>query len=142
MSDGQPADRPAGPDGPAAVPDGRSAAGRYREVVEGLATAVGELRRRDAERAEELRRELRERERDLRAAEDTVTLGKGMLELRWEAALQVLWATEEPGRPRPRPDPRADPDRLDELEREADEALEALRHSGTRRIFRLPRRDG
>lgn len=111
---------------------------RYREVVAGLADAVGELRERDAERAEELRRELRERERALRVAADTVTLGRGMFELRWEAALRVLWSNEEPGRPRPRPDPRADPERVDELERDADRALAELRDAGSRRL--LPRR--
>lgn len=115
-----------------------SAVERYREVVAGLADAVGELRERDAARAEELRRELRERERALRTAADTVTLGRGMFELRWEAALRLLWASEEPGRPRPRPDPRADPDRVEELERDADRALEELGGAGARRLF--PRR--
>lgn len=109
---------------------------RYREVVAGLAAAVGELRERDAERAEELRRELRERERALHAAADTVTLSRGMHELRWESALRVLWATEQPGRPRPRPDLRADPDRAAALERAADDALEGLRDAGSRRLFR------
>ena len=61
--------------------------------------------------------------------------------LRWEAALQVLWAVEEPGKPRPRPDRRADPARHDQLERAADEALEALRASADRRFFRLRRPD-
>lgn len=115
---------------------GGDAVRRYREVVAGLAEAVGELRERDAARAEELRRELRERERALHAAADTVTLSRGMHELRWESALRVLWATEQPGRPRPRPDPRADPDRADALEREADGALQALRDAGARRLFR------
>lgn len=112
---------------------------RYREVVAGLAEAVGELRARDAARAEELRRELRERDRELVRATERVTLGRGMFELRWEAALQVLWSVEEPGRPRPRPDRRADPARHDELERAADQALEELRASGDRRLFRLRR---
>ncbi|MFP5070781.1 hypothetical protein ACLFMI_14075 [Pseudonocardia nantongensis] len=118
--------------------DGRNAVERYRAVVAGLADAVGELRERDAVRAEELRRELRERERALRTAADTVTLGRGMFELRWEAALRVLWSYEEPGRPRPRPDPRADPERVDELEHDADRALAELRDAGSRRL--LPRR--
>ena len=119
-----------------------TAAARYREVVAELAGAVVELRERDAERAAELRRRLRTTERELRAAADTLTLARGMFELRWETALQVMWSAEEPGKPRPRPDHRADPARHAELEREADEALEALRASGDRRLFRLRRADG
>ncbi|MEQ3550785.1 hypothetical protein WIS52_09905 [Pseudonocardia nematodicida] len=126
---------------PAAGPSARPAAvDRYREVVAGLASAVGDLRERDAERAEELRRRLRSTERDLHGAADGLTLARGMFELRWEAALQVLWSAEEPGKPRPRADHRADPARHEQLEREADEALDGLRESGTRRLFRLPRR--
>jgi hypothetical protein len=116
-----------------------SAPERYREVVSRLAWAVVDLRERDAERAAELRRELRGTERELRAAADTLTLARGMYELRWEAALQVLWSAEEPGKPRPRADHRADPARHAELELEADEALGALRASGDRRLFRLRR---
>ncbi|ANY07638.1 hypothetical protein [Pseudonocardia sp. HH130630-07] len=114
---------------------------RYREVVARLAGAVVELRERDAERAAELRRVLRRTEQELRGSADTLMLARGMYELRWEAALQVMWSAEEPGKPRPRPDHRADPARHAELEREADEALDALRASGDRRFFRLRNRD-
>lgn len=119
-----------------------SASSRYREVVAELAGAVVELRARDAERAVELRRELHAAEQELHAAADTLTLARGMAELRWEAALQVMWSAEEPGKPRPRPDHRADPARYAGLEREVDEALEELRASGNRRLFRLRRHDG
>lgn len=119
-----------------------SAVERYREVVAELAGAVVELRERDADRAAELRRELHVAEQELRAASDTLTLARGMAELRWEAALQVMWSAEEPGKPRPRPDLRADPARHAQLESEADEALDALRASGDRRLFRLRRHDG
>ncbi|MBC3193689.1 hypothetical protein H7X46_21765 [Pseudonocardia sp. C8] len=116
-----------------------SAPERYREVVAQLAGAVVELRERDAARAAELRRELRDTEGELRAAADRLTLARGMAELRWEAALQVMWTAEEPGKPRPRPDHRADPARHADLERAADEALEALRAAADRRLFRRRR---
>lgn len=114
---------------------------RYRAVVSELAGAVVDLREHDARRAEELRRELRGTERELREAADRLTLARGMFELRWEAALQLMWAAEEPGRPRPRPDLRADPDEHAALEEAADEALRELRSSGDRRLFRLRRDD-
>ncbi|MEJ8282130.1 hypothetical protein [Pseudonocardia spirodelae] len=118
-----------------------SAVERYREVVAELAGAVVDLRERDARRAEELRRELRGTERELRTAADRLTLARGMFELRWEAALGLMWAAEAPGKPRPRPDPRAAPDDHEALEEAADEALRALRAAGDRRLFRLRRDD-
>lgn len=113
---------------------------RYRAVVSELAGAVVDLRERDARRAEELRRELRGTERELREAADRLTLARGMFELRWEAALQLMWAAEA-GAARPRPDLRADPDQHAALEEAADEALRELRSSGDRRLFRLRRDD-
>ncbi|MFP5020031.1 hypothetical protein [Pseudonocardia phyllosphaerae] len=125
--DGSPGGSPAG------------AVERYREVVAQLAGAVVTLRERDAERADELRRTLGHTEHELRRAEETLTIARGMHELRWESALQVLWSAEEPGRPRPRPDHRADPAAHADLERDADTALEELRASGDRRLFRRRR---
>ncbi|TCK20605.1 hypothetical protein [Pseudonocardia endophytica] len=119
-----------------------NAVDRYRDVVARLAGAVVELRERDALRVEELRRELRAADRELHDAAEALVVAEGMFELRWESALQMMWATSEPGKPRPRPDHRADPARHDALEVDADEALQALRAAGDRRLFRLRRDDG
>ncbi|RZT88121.1 hypothetical protein EV383_5058 [Pseudonocardia sediminis] len=119
-----------------------SAVEQYRDVVARLAGAVVELREVDAARAEELRGELRSAERELHAAGDALVLARGMFELRWEDALALMWSTSEPGKPRPRPDLRADPTAHHELENNADEALETLRASGDRRLFRRRPKDG
>ena len=113
----------------------RTAAERYKEIVSGLAGAVGSLRARDREREAELVRELAERDRALAAAVERRTVGYAMAELRWEAAVEALWGEEVQLRPRPRPDLRADPDALTELENAADTALEELRNAKSWRLF-------
>lgn len=128
---------PPGPDAAEPDPAGRPrpASERYKEIVSGLAGAVGSLRARDRERAGELVRELADRDRALSAAVERRTVGHAMAELRWEAAVETLWGEEVQLRPRPRPDLRADPDALTELENAADAALEQLRNAKSWRLF-------
>ena len=110
----------------------RDPARRYKDVVGELSAAADALRESDRVRAAELARRLVDLDAALVQAELRVALSRLALELRWEAVVETLW--HEPWmtlRPRPVPDPDADPQRLDALDREldlaADEVLAAAR---------------
>lgn len=118
-----------------------SATRRYKEVVAGLAGAAEALRERDRQRAAGLARELVDLDAAMVRAERRATLSRIGIELHWEAALDVLW--EESWltlRPRPEPDPQADPRDLDALDAAVEERSAAVAQAARRRTFGLPRR--
>ena len=117
-----------------------SAAREYKEVVAGIAAAAEALRERDRERAAALNRELVGLAEAMAHAEERADLTRLGVELHWEAALDALWVESWMKlRPRPGPDPRADPADIDALDAEVEvRAAELL--EATRRRFGLPRR--
>jgi hypothetical protein len=113
-----------------------SAAREYKEVVAGIAAAAEALR----ERAAALNRELVGLAEAMAHAEERAGLTRLGVELHWEAALDALWVESWMKlRPRPGPDPRADPADIDALDTEV-EARAAELLAATRRRFGLPRR--
>lgn len=117
-----------------------SAAREYKEVVAGIAAAAEALRERDRERAAALNRELVGLAEAMAHAEERAGLTRLGVELHWEAALDALWVESWMKlRPRPGPDPRADPADIDALDAEV-EARAAELLEATRRRFGLPRR--
>ncbi len=117
-----------------------SAAREYKEVVAGIAAAAEALRERDRERAAELHRELVGLGEAMAHAEERAGLTRLGVELYWEAALESLWVESWMKlRPRPGPDPRADPAAIDELDADVEARAAELREA-TRRRFGLPRR--
>jgi hypothetical protein len=117
-----------------------SAAREYKEVVAGIAAAAAALRERDRERAAALNRDLVGLAEAMAHAEERAGLTRLGVELHWEAALEALWVESWMKlRPRPGPDPRADPAAIDELDAEV-EARAAELLEATRRRFGLPRR--
>jgi hypothetical protein len=119
---------------------GRSAAREYKEVVAGITAAVEALRERDRAKAAELNRELVGLAEAMHNATQRSALTRLGVELHWEAALEALWVESWLRlRPRPAPDPRADPGDLDALDAEVEAAASALQHA-VRRRWGLPRR--
>ena len=117
-----------------------SAAREYKEVVAGIAAAHETLRERDRERAAALNRELVGLAEAMAHAEERAGLTRLGVELHWEAALDALWVESWMKlRPRPGPDPRADPADIDALDAEV-EARAAELLEAARRRFGLPRR--
>jgi hypothetical protein len=117
-----------------------SAAREYKEVVAGIAAAAEALRERDRARAAVLNRELVGLAEAMAHAEERAGLTRLGVELHWEAALEALWVESWMKlRPRPGPDPRADPEAIDALDAEV-EARAAELQEATRRRLRLPRR--
>lgn len=117
-----------------------TAAREYKEVVAGIAAAAEALRERDRQRAAELARELVGMTTAMQQVEGRAGLTRLGVELHWEAALERLWVESWMKlRPRPGPDPRADPADLDALDAEV-EARAAELLEATRRRWGLPRR--
>jgi hypothetical protein len=117
-----------------------TAAREYKEVVAGIAAAAEALRERDRERAAALNRELVGLAEAMAHAEERAGLTRLGVELYWEAALESLWVESWMKlRPRPGPDPRADPAAIDALDAEVEARAAELREA-TRRRFGLPRR--
>ncbi|HLU54224.1 MAG TPA: hypothetical protein VKZ81_02090 [Pseudonocardia sp.] len=117
-----------------------SAAREYKDVVAGIAAAAEELRERERKRAAALNRELVGLGEAMAHAEERAGLTRLGVELHWEAALEALWVESWMKlRPRPAPDRRADPARIDEYDAEV-EARAAELQAATRRRFGLPRR--
>ena len=117
-----------------------SAAREYKEVIAGITAAAEALRVRDRERAAELARELVGLADAMQGAGERAALTRLGVELHWEAALEALWVESWMKlRPRPGPDPRADPADLDALDVEVEERAAALQEA-VRRRFGLPRR--
>jgi hypothetical protein len=117
-----------------------TAAREYKAVVAGITAAAEALRERDRERAAELARELVGLAEAMHGAGERAALTRLGVELHWEAALEALWVESWMKlRPRPGPDPRADPADLDALDAEVETRAAELQDA-VRRRFGLPRR--
>jgi hypothetical protein len=111
----------------------RDPARRYKDVIGELTAAADALRESDRARATELARRLVGLDAAMVAAEQRAAMSRFAFELRWESVLEALWKESWMIlKPRPRPAPDADPERLDALDREVDLAanavLDATRH--------------
>lgn len=117
-------------------------AGRaYKEVIAGITAAADALREHDRERAAALSRQLVRLEDDMLRAGERAALTRLGVELHWESALEALWVESWMKlRPRPGPDPRADPADLDALDAEVEECSAELRDAVRRRRLGFPRR--
>ncbi|MFC4943999.1 hypothetical protein [Pseudonocardia sp. GCM10023141] len=114
---------------------------RYKEIVAGITQAVEDLGEQDRARAAELSRRLVELDARMLATGEGAALTRLGVELQWEAALEVLWVESWMKlRPRPGPDPRADPADLAALVADVEDAGEALQEAVRRRRFGLPGR--
>jgi hypothetical protein len=115
-----------------------TAAREYKNVLGELTAAADALRERDRERVAELRRLLVELDEQMVRAGQRAALSRLAVELQWDAALDALWHESWMTlRPRPQPDPRATPERLDELDAAAERAAEELLAAVRRRAFGL-----
>lgn len=118
-----------------------SAAREYKKIIADITAAADGMRERDRERAAELTRTVVRLQDDLRRAAERAALTRLAVELRWEAALEALWAESWMTlRPRPGPDPRADPADLDRLDAEVERRSAELQEAVRRRRFGLPGR--
>lgn len=112
----------------------------YKALVAELDDAAEQLRATDRDRAEELTRELGERDAALAASAQRAALTRLAVALRWEAAVQSLWGEHWfVLRPEPIPEPGSRPEHLDRLDHAVDEALENLRAEIRRRRLSLRR---
>ncbi len=115
-----------------------SAAQRYKQIVAGLDDAAEAARSHDRERVEELGELVGNSDAELRRSGDRAALSRAGVELRWEAAVQALWAERWfLLRPRPEPDRTAHPAHLDHLDRKVEEAHAALLQAIRRRRLSL-----
>jgi hypothetical protein len=118
-----------------------SAAREYKEIIAGIAAAANDLQERDRERAAQLNRELAGLHEDMTRAVERAALTRLGVELHWEAALEALWVESWMTlRPRPDPDPRADPADLARYDAEVEQCAAALQEAVRRRRFGLPGR--
>jgi hypothetical protein len=118
----------------------RSAAVRYKEVLEGVTEAAGKLREQDRERAEGLRRRLIGLEDEMLRSAERARLTASIVQLHWDNTLDLLWAESWMKlRPRPAPDPGADPAQLEALDAEVHRRADALRAVVRRRWYQFPR---
>ena len=111
----------------------RDPARHYKDVVGELTAAADTLRERDRERALALSKDLVTLDDAMVRAELRAAMSRLAVEIRWELVLDALWEEHWMTLKRhPQPDPDADPERLDALDREADLAankvLGAARH--------------
>jgi hypothetical protein len=118
-----------------------SAARAYKEVVADITAATDALRERDRERAAVLARELVRLDEEMLRAGERAALTRLGVELHWEAALEALWVESWMKlRPRPGPDPRADPTDLAAYDADVERRSAELQEAVRRRRFGLPRR--
>ena len=97
------------------------AARRYKEIVGELTAVAEELREKDKAQATALARRLVELDSAMVRAGERAALSRLAVEIRWEMVLDALWDQQWMTlKPHPRPDPGADGERLDEMDREAD----------------------
>jgi hypothetical protein len=94
---------------------------RYKEIVGELTAVAEELREKDKAQATALARRLVELDSAMVRAEERAALSRLAVEIRWEMVLDALWDQQWMTlKPHPRPDPGADGERLDDMDREAD----------------------
>jgi hypothetical protein len=100
---------------------------RYKEVVAELTAVAERLRERDKEHATALARRLVELDSAMVRAEERAGMSRLAVEIRWEMVLDALWDEQWLTlKPHPRPEPGADAERLDALDREADLAADEV----------------
>jgi len=103
------------------------AARRYKEIVGELTAVAEELREKDKAQATALARRLVELDSAMVRAEERAALSRLAVEIRWEMVLDALWDEQWLTLKRhPQPDPGAEADRLDALDREAGLAADAV----------------
>jgi hypothetical protein len=118
-----------------------SATRRYKDIMAEVTTAADGLRRDDLRRAAQLREELIRLEDEMLRTGERARLSASVVELHWEAALDLLWAESWMNLRRlPAPDPTADPARLDAYDVEVQRRSDALREAVRRRWYHVGRR--
>jgi len=121
--------------------DQRPAARRYKEILAEITAAAGALREQDGRRAAELRVELIGLEDEMLRAGERARLTDSVVQVHWENALDLLWAESWMKlRPRPEPNPKADPTRLYAYDAEVHRLADALRVVVRRRWYEFRRR--
>jgi hypothetical protein len=99
----------------------------YKAVIAELTAAAEALRERDHVRATELTRRLVDLDEAMVLAEERAAQVREAVEIRRQTVLDALCDEEWlPLKPYPRPDPDADPERLEALDREAGLAADAV----------------
>lgn len=131
-----PAEWAGGPSTPDERADGAPDAARaYKDVVAGLTAPADELRARDRERLAALEVRLAELATAMAEARERAEKSAEAAKKRWEAALESLWAESWLKlRPLPRPDPWADPAKLDALDARVELCAAALREALHRKM--------
>jgi hypothetical protein len=113
----------------------RDPARLYKDVVGELTAAADALRERDRERAAALSKDLVGLDDAMVRAELRAAMSRLAVEIRWELVLDALWEEQWMTLKRhPRPDPDADPERLDALDRELDLAADDVLAATRRRL--------
>lgn len=104
-----------------------TAARDYKDITGGMTDAVARVRRQDTERATQLGEELVELQDRMHAAGNRATLSEIVTLVRWELAMEALWAESWMTlRPLPLPDPNAAPGDLDYLDAVVEQRFQAL----------------
>ena len=117
------------------------AARAYKDVIGELTAAADALRERDRAHAAALSRRLVEIEAAMVRAEERAALSRLGVELQYDAVLDALWNEQWMTlKLRPRPDLRADPERLDALDDAAARAAAVVLETVRRRFGALGRR--
>jgi hypothetical protein len=117
-----------------------SATRRYKDIMAEVTTAADQLRRDDLRRATQLREELIGLEDEMLRTGERARLSASVVQLHWEAALDLLWAESWMNlRRRPAPDPTADPTRLEAYDEEVRRRADALHAAVRRRWYHLRR---
>ena len=119
--------------------DELSAARRYKQILAEVTDAAAALRERDRRRAADIEQRLLPalREAMLRAG-DRARLTTSVIQLHWEAALDLLWAESWLKlRTYPSPDPSVDPSELEALDAEVKRSSDELHALVRRRWYHL-----
>jgi hypothetical protein len=118
-----------------------SAADRFKDIMAEITEAADRLREADRRRAEELKQRLLGLEDDMLRTGERARLTDSVVQLHWERALDLLWAESWMKlRPRPEPDPRVDPARLEDYDTEVHRRSDMLREVVRRRWYEFGRR--
>ena len=117
-----------------------NAARRYKDVIAELTGAGDSLTARNRARTEVLTAELTRRDAEMVRAGDRFRVTGYFVELHWEAAVAALWVESwMTFRPRPEPDPGADPADLDALDMQVEQRAAALQEAVRSRGFDISR---
>ncbi|GAA1875402.1 hypothetical protein GCM10009836_65880 [Pseudonocardia ailaonensis] len=114
----------------------RSAAEAYKTVTSEISAAVEALRDKDEIEAAKLEHSLARLDDRMRRVGERTALTRFAVDLHWESVLEAMWS--EPWmriRSAPKPDPEADPAKLDQYDRDLGTTYESLMQLITRRRF-------